>query len=105
MPEPLDYASPPRIRRHSRLGVASFALGVLAILALFLSLRRAAPGDPPVWLLALLTLGTPGCGMFVGVLGLLNSENKRAFSVTGIILNGIVLLLFLLGVVALVLQS
>ena len=105
-PQSLPYATPfPAAPPHSRAGIASFILGVLSIVGLFLSLNvrksaPAAPGSAPAMdsratatLLFALFLVLPLIGLALGIVGVTRRNRKHGLAIAGIVLNAIVLLL------------
>ena len=108
---PREKPEPPA-PRHSGLGIASFAIGILAGLALFIALGVVAvlynqsPGgldekSPTAILAGLLIIGL--ClvhllGVGLGIGGLAQKDRRKVFSVLGLAINGVALL----GTIALI---
>lgn len=105
---------------HSRMGIASFVIGILAtvvLVALFVvggvvaasAFQNVDPqaldpesvqSSPAFAALALIGIGVFGClvlyvvGLGLGIAGLIQSLRKRLFAVLGTALNGFVILVF-----------
>jgi hypothetical protein len=104
--DPIPYATPQPLRQ-SRAGVASFVLGVISVITLFLSLtlRGKTPGGPPpaihratAILIFTVFVSVPLIGALCGVVGVLSRDRKHPLAVAGLVLNGIVLSLLALGI-------
>jgi hypothetical protein len=109
-----------RENAHSRMGIASFVIAILAtavLVALFViggvvaasAFENVDPqaldpesvqGSPAFAALALIGIGVFGClvlyvvGLGLGIAGLIQSLRKRLFSVLGTALNGLVIFVF-----------
>ena len=110
-PLPLERPAPPA-PRHSGLGIASFVVGILAGLALFIALgvvavmynqspERMDEKSPTAILAGLLIIGL--ClvhllGVGLGIGGLVQKDRRKVFSALGVAVNGVALL----GTIALI---
>ncbi len=98
MAEALEYATPPTQLRHSRSGVASTLCGTSSFLLLLASLlMQASPsGTIPIYSIAAIGLvfSLPVIGFIFAIVGIRSRQHKRSLAVIGLIINGLLLLLF-----------
>jgi hypothetical protein len=115
------YSSPQMMPEaaHSKVGIASFVMGLLVglgelvLVVIAGVMETSTPGgmddkDPKVAILGLLLLGglfLALVGAILGVVGLFEKNRKRLFAVLGLIFNGLILgLVVLLLIVGLAMQ-
>jgi hypothetical protein len=115
------YASPQMVPEaaHSKVGIASFVMGLLVglgelvLVVIAGVMETSTPGgmndkDPKVAILGLLLLGglfLALVGAILGVVGLFERNRKKLFAVLGLIFNGLILgLVVLLMIVGLAMQ-
>lgn len=102
---PLEYQSAPPRLPHSGAGIASLIVGLLCFIALFLSLvvstgPRARLSPTIAVLIALGYFLSPVLGLVLGIIGTRSKQRRRVTALIGVILNGLVLLLWI-GLIAL----
>jgi hypothetical protein len=104
---------PPETRKHSRIGITSFGIGIVAVLIFCLAILLAFvyvgsaeaqnlsfqvdQGSPAILALGLLLLISPilslvGSGL--GFVALLQKNDRRLFGIIGFVLNLLIVLVF-----------
>ncbi len=86
--------------RHAKRGVGSclFAIGALCALAIFLSIAYTTYGEADKWIgsMGLITFISPIMGIVTGVNGFREREKNYVTCKIGIVLNGIIVMMYVL---------
>ncbi len=97
-------------KRHSRLGIASVAIGIILpvllilfiIAGIFLGTRKGTTGNDVVAALMLISLSFPLFHLMAfvfGIIGIFSKKTKKLFPIIGTVINGFLLLAGVLVIV------
>jgi p-aminobenzoyl-glutamate transporter AbgT len=97
-------------KRHSRLGIASVAIGIILpvllvlfiVAGIFLGTRKGTTGNDIVVVLMLISLSFPLFHLIAfvfGIIGIFSKKTKKLFPIIGTIINALLLLIGVLVIV------
>jgi hypothetical protein len=110
----LSISPSPVKKRHSKVGIASFIVGLLALMASYLPIEFSLPswglvftatGRSLLWGLFFTALGLPLLGILLAIVSLSKKGKKKLFGVLGLLLSCLPLIFYLLAILGLYLPA